>query len=265
MRVNKPGALKEAAQGRLLHSQPEHLSLEQPKATKPVNDKLGHRGRLRDRLLASDANVADYELLEMLLFASNARGDTKPLAKALLKRFGGFAAVLNADADELTQVEGCGPSAVASLKVVLESAKRLVREETLNSPVLGSAEKLIDYCRLHLSHKKIEEFHLLFLDTKNRLIEHEAQQKGTVDQTSVYVREVVKRALALNASGLILVHNHPSGDPKPSRADVSLTRQIIEACEPLSLRIHDHLIIGRSGHISLRTEGLMEEGAEFQF
>ena len=227
------------------------------------DSRHGHRQRLRERLLET-GSIADYELLEMLFFAANPRGDTKPLAKTLLCQFGSFAAVLTADQASLEKVEGVSQATIASLRVVLESAKLLTREEALGAPILNSAEKLIDFCRVHLAHQRVEEFHLLFLDTKNRLIHHEVQQRGTVDQTAVYVREVVSSALRHGATGLILVHNHPSGDPKPSRADVTLTRDIVVACEPLNIVVHDHLIVGRSGHVSLRSRGLMEEGAEYR-
>ena len=229
----------------------------------PKDSRHGHRQRLRERLLAT-GSVADYELLEMLLFAANPRGDTKPLAKTLLKEFGGFASVLTADQAALEKIDGVSQASIASLRVVLESAKRLTREEALSAPILNNAEKLIDFCRVHLAHQRVEEFHLLFLDTKNRLIHHEVQQRGTIDQTAVYVREVVASALRVGGTGLILVHNHPSGDPKPSRADVGLTRDIIVACDPLNIAVHDHLIVGRSGHVSLRSRGLMEEGAEYR-
>ena len=230
--------------------------------SQPNDSRHGHRQRLRDRLLQANGAVADYELLEMLLFAASPRGATKPLAKTLLKKFGSFAAVLNAEQSDLLALEGVSRATVASLKVVLESAKRLTREEALSAPLLNSTEKLVDFCRVHLAYKKVEEFHLLFLDTKNRLIHHEVQQRGTVDQTAVYVREVLASALRFAASGLILVHNHPSGDPKPSRADISLTREIVMACAPLKISVHDHLIVGRSGHISLRSQGLMDDGVE---
>jgi len=221
-------------------------------------DHLGHRKRLRGRLLqAGGGALADYELLEMLLFAASARADTKPLAKALLRRFGSFGAVLAAEPARLKEVEGVGEAAVAALKVVQESARRLLLEEVSEQPVLSSWDKLLAYCRAQLAHETVENFHVLFLDRKNRLIADERQQRGTVDHTPAYPREVVKRALDLGASALILVHNHPSGDPTPSTADVTLTRDIKLVAEKLGIALHDHLVIGRAGHSSLRSLGLI--------
>ena len=217
----------------------------------------GHRERLRQRLIAGGAdNLPDYELVEVILFASNPRGDVKPLAKDLLNRFGGFAELLSADAETLAGA-GLGLAGVAALKSVREAALRLMRSELLQRPVVGSWDKLIDYCTAHIAHGRIEEFHILFLDRKNVLIKHEQQQRGTIDHTPVYPREVVKRALELQASALILVHNHPSGDPTPSKADIAVTRDIVRAAAPLGVTVHDHLIIGRGRHTSLRDLGLL--------
>jgi DNA repair protein RadC len=221
---------------------------------------LGHRQRLRQRLIAAGSEaLPDYELLEVLLFAGNPRGDTKPLAKDLLDRFGSFAEVLSADADDLLSVPGLGEAGVAALKSVREAALRLTQAELRDRPVIGSWDKLIDYCTAAIAYGKVEEFHLLFLDRKNMLIAHERQQRGTVDHTPVYPREVVKRALHLGASALILVHNHPSGDPTPSKADVAMTRDIIRAATPLGVAVHDHLIIGHGRHASLRDLGLLQQ------
>ena len=171
----------------------------------------GHRQRLRERLLAAGAeNLPDYELMEVLLFAGNPRGDVKPLAKDLIERFGGFAEALSADPDDLLQVPGLGVAGAAALKSVREAALRLMKAEIVERPVIGSWDRLIDYCRAHIAYGKVEEFHILFLDRKNALLKHEQQQRGTVDHTPVYTREVVKRALELGASALILVHNHPT-------------------------------------------------------
>jgi DNA repair protein RadC len=190
----------------------------------------GHRERLRQRLIAAGAdNLPDYELLEVILFASNARADVKPLAKDLLERFGGFAELLSAEPDALAGA-GLGLAGVAAR----EAALRLMRSELHARPVVNSWDKLIDYCTAHIAHGKVEEFHILFLDRKNVLIKHERQQRGTVDHTPVYTREVVKRALELQASALILVHNHPSGDPTPSKADIAVTKDIIKAADPRS-------------------------------
>jgi DNA repair protein RadC len=219
---------------------------------------FGHRARLRQRLIAGGSEaLPDYELLEVLLFAGNPRGDTKPLAKDLLQRFGSLAEVLSADSDDLLTVPGLGEAGVAALKSVREAALRLSRAELQSRPILGSWDKLIEYCTATIAYGKVEEFHLLFLDRKNMLIAHERQQRGTIDHTPVYPREVVKRALDLGASALILVHNHPSGDPTPSKADVTMTRDIIKAAAPLGVTVHDHLVIGRGRHASLRDMGLM--------
>jgi DNA repair protein RadC len=217
----------------------------------------GHRERLRQRLIAAGAdNLPDYELVEVILFASNPRGDVKPLAKDLLDRFGGFAELLSADAEALADA-GLGLAGIAALKSVREAALRLMRSELHQRPVVGSWDKLIDYCTAHIAHGQVEEFHVLFLDRKNVLIKHEQQQRGTIDHTPVYPREVVKRALELQASALILVHNHPSGDPTPSKADIAVTKDIVKAAAPLGVTVHDHLIIGRGRHTSLRDLGLL--------
>jgi len=192
----------------------------------------------------------------VILFASNPRADMKPLAKALLERFGSLAALLSAEAEALAAAE-LGLAGIAALKSVREAALRLMKSELRERPLINSWDKLIDYCKAHIAHNKVEEFHILFLDRKNVLIEHERQQRGTVDHTPVYTREVVKRALDLGASALILVHNHPSGDPSPSKADIAVTKEIVKAAQPLGLTVHDHLIIGRGHHASLRDLNLL--------
>jgi DNA repair protein RadC len=215
----------------------------------------GHRRRLRERMITTGAeSLPDYELLEMLLFAANPQGDVKPTAKSLLAHFGGFGEVMAADPDALSEA-GLGLAGIAAIKSVREAALRLMRSELQERPVVGSWDKLIDYCNAQVAHNKVEEFHILFLDRKNMLIKHERQQRGTVDHTPVYPREVVKRALDLGASALILVHNHPSGDPTPSKADIAVTKDIKKAAAPLGVVLHDHLIIARNGHISLRELG----------
>jgi DNA repair protein RadC len=218
---------------------------------------FGHRERLRQRLVDAGAeNLPDYELLEVILFASNPRGDVKPLAKQLLDHFGGFAAVMSA-APEALAAAGLGLAGIAAVKSVREASLRLMRAELEERPVVGSWDKLIDYCSAQIAHGKVEEFHILFLDRKNVLIRHERQQRGTIDHTPVYPREVVKRALELQASALILVHNHPSGDPTPSKADIAVTQDIKKAAAPLGVTLHDHVIIGRNRHASLRQLGLI--------
>ncbi len=219
-------------------------------------DHLGHRERLRSRLLeAGPGALADYELLELLLFAAIPRQDTKSIAKSLIERFGGLAGVFNADPEALRQVKGIKDTAIGILKVVPAAAARMLEREVAERPVLNSWQKVLDYCRVAMAHAPIEEFRVLFLDRKNMLIRAEIQQRGTVDQTPVYPREVVKRALELGASALILVHNHPSGDPTPSRADIEMTRAVFEAAKSLGIELHDHLVIGRHGHASLKGLG----------
>jgi DNA repair protein RadC len=218
----------------------------------------GHRERLRRRLLDKGAaSLADHEILEYLLFGANPRGDTKPMAKALLARFGNLAGVLSAGPRELATVAGIGEAAVAALKIVPEAARRMALEEIMDRPVLGSWKQVLAYCRIAMGREKIEQFRLLFLDTKNRLIADEVQQRGTVNHTPVYPREVVKRALELDASALIMVHNHPSGDPSPSKADIEITRQVQAAAAELGIAVHDHIVIGRSGHNSFKSLGLL--------
>jgi len=219
---------------------------------------LGHRRRLRERLKRGGADaLPDYELLELLLFLAIPRGDVKPLAKRLLERFGSLSATLGADAQELAQVEGVGEATVHALKLVQAAGIRLGREEVMGRPVIGNWRQLIAYCRASMAHGKVEQFRLLFLDRKNALIADEVQQRGTVDHTPVYPREVVKRALELNASALIMVHNHPSGDPTPSKADIEMTREVREAAERLGITLHDHVIISKSGHNSFKSLGLL--------
>jgi DNA repair protein RadC len=218
----------------------------------------GHRDRLRRRLLDKGAaSLADYEILEFLLFGARPRGDTKPLAKALVARFGNLAGVLAASPQDLATVPGMGDASIAVLKVVPEAALRLARADLAERPIIGSWDKLITYCRTAMGREKVEQFHLLFLDRKNRLIADEMHQRGTVDHTPVYPREVVKRALELGATALILVHNHPSGDATPSRADIEMTREIEDAAGKLGIAIHDHIVIGRSDQKSFKSMGLL--------
>jgi DNA repair protein RadC len=216
---------------------------------------FGHRQRLRERLVDSGSeSLPDYELLEVILFAARPRGDVKPVAKALLAHFGGFAEMMSAEPDALARA-GLNLAGVAAIKAAREAALRLMRAELQQRPVVNSWDKLIDYCSAQVAHGKVEDFHILFLDRKNVLIKDERQQRGTVDHTPVYPREVVKRALELGASALILVHNVPSGDPTPSKADIAVTQDIKKAAAPLGVVLHDHVIIGRNRHISLRELG----------
>ncbi|MBS0243855.1 MAG: DNA repair protein RadC [Proteobacteria bacterium] len=218
-----------------------------------VDDRAGHRSRLRARFrTGGDEAIADYELIEMILFRVFPRGDTKPLAKRLLARFGSFAGVVNAPSERLAEIEGIGTRATEEIKLIRAAAFRLMKSELIGRQVLSSWTQVIDYCRATQGYDDRERFRILFLDKKNQLIADEIQQEGTVDHTPVYVREVIKRALELAATAIILVHNHPSGDPTPSRADIDMTRVIIEAARPLGVVIHDHLIVGRNGHASLK-------------
>ena len=226
--------------------------------TKQTPHYHGHRERLRRRVLDKGVeSLADLEVLEYLLFGAKSRGDTKPLAKLLVKRFGSLAGVLSASREELDGVEGLGEASIAALKIVPEAARRLALEEASERPVIASWDKLLAYCRIAMGHEKVEQFRLLFLDKKNRLIADELQQKGTVDHTPVYPREVIKRALELGASALILVHNHPSGDATPSKADIEMTREVQEAAAKLGISVHDHIVIGKSGHSSFKSLGLL--------
>lgn len=222
-------------------------------ARQPEDHRTGHRQRLRERFRDGGAQaMPDYELLEMVLFRVYPRGDTKPLAKRLLAAFGSFAEVVNAKPQRLMEIEGVGERAVDELKLIKAAAERLALREISQKPALSSWNGVLDYLRLVQAFDQIEQFRILFLDKKNNLIADEVQGKGTVDHTPVYVREVVKRALELSATALILVHNHPSGDPTPSRADIDMTKQIMEAARPLGISIHDHIIVGREGHASFK-------------
>ena len=218
----------------------------------------GHRERLRQRFLdgGSDA-LPDYELLEMVLYGALPRGDVKPLAKDLIREFGSFAAVISAPPARLQEIDGVGPSVVAALKVVEAAAGRMQRTALKDRDVLSSWDAVLNYCRTRMAFGDREAFRILFLDKRNQLIADEEQQRGTVDHTPVYPREVVKRALELSATAVILVHNHPSGDPQPSRADIQMTQSIIEVAKPLGIAVHDHVIVGRDGHASLKAMKLI--------
>ncbi len=218
----------------------------------------GHRERLRKRLAEAGAQaLADYELLELVLFRALPQRDVKPLAKELLARFGSFADVISAPPKRLEEVKGVKGAVVAELKIVEAAARRLARVEVKKREVLSSWQNVLDYCRTAMAFAEKEAFRVLFLDKKNQLIADEVQQTGTVDHTPVYPREVVKRALELSATALILVHNHPSGDPTPSRADIEMTQAIVAVARPLGIAVHDHIIVGRDGHASLKGLRLM--------
>jgi DNA repair protein radc len=219
----------------------------------------GHRERLRNRFReAGEASLADYELLELVLFRSIPRRDVKALAKELIRRFGSFAEVIAAPPSRLREVEGVGESVVTDIKIVEAAARRIARGAVAKRPVLSSWSAVIDYCRTAMAFADKEHFRVLFLDKRNGPIADELQQTGTVDHTPVYPREVVKRALELSATAIILVHNHPSGDPTPSSADIKMTRTIGEIAKALGVTVHDHIIVGRDGHASFRGLGLLE-------
>lgn len=231
------------------------LALEIPPP--PVGSE-GHRNRMRLRLLQAGPDaLADHELLEMVLFLALPRRDTKAIAKALLARFRSFAGAIAAPHQDLRGIEGLGEAGIAALKTVQAAALRLARSEVLNQPVLNNWDRLMEYLNSALARERVEQFRVLFLDNRNRLVADEAQARGTVNHTPVYPREVVKRALELHATALIVVHNHPSGDPTPSRDDVAVTQEIKSAAEALAIVLHDHVIIGNGRWLSFRREGLL--------
>ena len=235
-------------------------------ATAPVSAKAGrlpsyladHRKRLRSRFMAGGPDaVPDYELLELVLFRAIPRQDVKPLARALLDRFGDFNGVISAPAVRLREIRGVGESVVQELKIVEAAAQRLARARVIRRDVISSWDALIAYCRTAMAHRDIEHFRVLFLDRRNILIADEEQARGTVNHVPVYPREVAKRALELNASALILVHNHPSGDPTPSASDIEMTDRIRQAADALDITLHDHLIIGNTHELSFREAGYL--------
>lgn len=214
---------------------------------------LGHRERLRERFRKGGTDaLAEYELLELILFRALPRRDVKPLAKSLLARFGSFAEAISARPERLREIEGLGEAAIVELKIVDAAAKHLTKSELTKRPPLSSFSAVVDYCRSAMAFLDHEEFRILFLDKKNQLIADEVQGIGTIDHAPVYPREIMRRALELGACAIILVHNHPSGDPQPSTEDIQLTHQIIAVGKPLKVIVHDHLIIGKHGHVSLK-------------
>jgi len=218
----------------------------------------GHRKRLRQRFTDTGGQgLADYELLELLLFRSIPRADTKPLAKALIRRFGSFADVLGADPQRLREVSGCGPTVATDLKIIAAAAGRMTQADLRKRDIFSSWDKMIAYCKVVMAHETREQFRILFLDKKNGLIADEVHQTGTVDHTPVYPREVIKRALELSSSAIVLVHNHPSGDPSPSRQDIAMTLKLREVAQAMNITIHDHIIIGRNAHYSFRAMDLL--------
>lgn len=218
----------------------------------------GHRSRLRQRLLNGDGTgLHDHEVIEYLLALAIPRRDTKLLAKQLIDHFGGLAGALTADGDSLRAIPGMGETSAAALKIVQVAASRLVSEPVRRQPILSSWQALLDYLRLDMAHLTRERVRVLFLNAKNMLISDDNMSEGSVDQAAIYTRQVIKRALDLGATSLILVHNHPSGNPQPSKQDIQITREIIEAGKRLGIDVHDHVIIGLDGHSSMRSMGLM--------
>lgn len=217
----------------------------------------GHRDRLRERFLAAPESLPDYELLELLLFMAIPRRDVKPIAKILVARFGNLGGVMNAGLADLQGVEGISENTAIAIKTIQAAGLRMLKQDIMGRPVLNSWQRLLDYLHASMAQEKREHFRLLFLNKKNELIADEIQQSGTVDHTPAYPREIMKRALELGATALILVHNHPSGDPSPSQADIDMTKQICAAAAPFSIVVHDHLIVARSGIGSFKSLGLM--------
>lgn len=218
----------------------------------------GHRDRLRERFIKGGAEaLPDYELLELLLFSAIPRRDVKPLAKTLIEKFGTFSGVINAEPAALAKIDGMGEIAVIAVKTVRAAALRLMRHELTQKPVLSNWQALLDYCYANLAHNKAEQFQIIYLNIKNMIIADEVQQQGTIDHTPVYPREVVKRALELGAAALIMIHNHPSGDAAPSKADIDMTRKVKEAGEKLGVTLHDHVIIAKGGPYSFKSKGLL--------
>jgi DNA repair protein RadC len=224
----------------------------------PSHDAAGHRARLRRRLLDGGSEaLLDHELIEYLLALAIPRRDTKPLARRLLGQFGTLPRLLEADPAALARIGGIGEGAIAALKIVQAASLRMLRTRVSEAPVLSAWQSLLDYLHADMAHAQIERVRVLHLDTKNRLLRDELISEGSIDQAAVHVREVIRRAIDLGSSALILVHNHPSGDPAPSRQDIALTREIVDAGRPLGIRVHDHVIVGAGGHSSLRALGLI--------
>jgi DNA repair protein RadC len=228
-----------------------------PSDSAPAEDAqhyVGHRERLRARFVKGGGDaLADYELVELVLFRAIPRRDVKPLAKALLARFGSFAGVVSARPERLREIAGLGEAAIVELKIVAEAAKRFAKVKVENRPAMGSFSAVLDYCRTAMAFLDREEFRILFLDKKNVLIADEVQSTGTIDHAPVFPREIIRRAFELNATALILIHNHPSGDPSPSQTDIQMTRQIVSLGKSLNVAVHDHLIIGRDGFTSFKS------------
>ena len=253
--MSKPSSAFQESALPFLLDEAENTVLPAGKAPSYIAD---HRKRLRTRFMTGGAQaMPDYELLELVLFRAIPRQDVKPLAHELLATFGDFNRVVSATPDQIRRVKGAGDAVICELKIVEAAAQRLARARVMNRQIISSWDALIDYCHMTMAHRETEQFRVLYLDRKNVLIADEEQAKGTVDHVPVYPREVAKRALELNASALILVHNHPSGDPTPSQADIAMTAQVNGACDVLGLTLHDHIIVGKSQELSFRSQGYL--------
>ena len=253
-----PVAAPQKAKQKTKPKPPKRTTSEKPKQKVP-SYLAGHRERLRKRFLIGGAEpFPDYELLELLLFRTLKNGDVKPIARHLVETFGDFNGVLSAPIDRLKEVDGIGEQTALDLKLIEAAAHRMTQTKVLTREVISSWSALLNYCRASMAHRDIEQFRIFFLDRKNVLIADEMQGKGTVDHVPVYPREIIKRALSLNASALILVHNHPSGDPTPSQADISMTQDIVTACDAVGITVHDHLIIGKSREVSFKSDGYLD-------
>ena len=230
------------------------MAVDQPATAE--DDRHGHRARLRGRLLADEDGLLDHELIEYLLALAIPRRDTKPLAKALLREFGGIGGLLTADGEALARVPGMGSGSAAAIKVARAVAVRLLRAQVAERPVIANWQALLDYLHAEMAHHVVERFRVLHLNTRNMLIRDEVMDEGTIDNTTVHVREVIRRCLELGSAAIILVHNHPSGNPGPSKADIDITRALHDTAQRLGIALHDHLIIGTQGHVSLKAQGL---------
>ncbi|MCZ2204253.1 RadC family protein [Bartonella sp. A05] len=242
----------------LLNPMPKTKNEKVQKNAQTHQEHKGHRERLRNRYLKTKGGaIEDYEYLELLLFRTIPRANTKPIAKNLIERFGSLADVLGADIHRLQEIQGCGPAVATDLKIISDIAGRIIRAQLSKRDIFSSWDKVLAYCKAVMAHETREQFRILFLDKKNGLLSDEVQQTGTVDHTPVYPREVISRALELSASGLILVHNHPSGDATPSQADISMTHRLKDVANALGIAIHDHLIIARNDYTSFKSLKLL--------
>lgn len=229
-----------------------------PEKAEDIPHYKGHRQRLRARFIENGAQaLQDYELLEMLLFMAIPRRDVKPLAKTLLSQFGSLPELMSAPHNAICSIDGVSENTATAIKTVTAIAERMMKQELMQKPLLNNWTRLMDYCHMSMAHETKEHFRILFLNKKNELIADEIQNSGTIDQTAAYPREILKRALEIGATAMILMHNHPSGDPKPSQADIEMTNNIIAAAKTFEIDVHDHVIIARNGYTSFRNEGLI--------